>query len=120
MLTRVISLGVMQQEPEPDPCQPERVMSFRAPPGLLRAVSNAALGDKANGVGFVDVACRCAAFSVPTEPAPYCSMLPGRRTSSLHSIAVTSRLANSYKRKPEWCHSTVAVSSWPQVRASGA
>ena len=61
MLTRVISLGVAQQELEPGACQPERVASFRAPPGLLRAVSSTPLGDAAEPAGFVDVTYRSAA-----------------------------------------------------------
>ena len=72
MLTRVISLGVTQQELQPGACQPERVASFRAPPGLLRAFSSTALGDTAEPAGFVDVTYRSAANGLAVQglPAP--------------------------------------------------
>lgn len=79
MLTRVISLSITQQELEPGACQPERVVSFRAPPSLLRAVSSTALGDTAEPAGFVDFTYRSAANAVPVQgglPAPHSSALP--------------------------------------------
>ena len=96
MLTRVISLGVAQQELEPGACQPERVASFRAPPGLLRAVSSIALGDTAEPAGFVDVTYRFAASAVPVQglPAPHSSVLPAAALQP--SLATASHLAYLY------------------------
>ena len=101
MLTRVVSLGVTQQELEPGACQPERVMSLRAPPGLIRAVSSVALGDTAEPAGFVDVTYRCAAFALPVQglPAPHSNSLPAAAFQP--SSATASHLAYLHGVRPQ-------------------